>query len=195
VKVATFWKDETKFSLRYLRLRIGQSGTPGEQRTEKRLRSSPARLFILDRVLNAEALRVQALRVGSTSTENFVSSFASRPFKIVNGQKQGGMSRLLLRSRRRVLHVVAGPVDANTMLREAKWVVETTKKANGRKQERRRSIQSVCPQATPNGCGRSMRLVVEPVTSRFDRRAGRQQRPDLQRSVRQTAGPSCPRPD
>src|SRR5262249_39665027 len=29
----------------------------------------------------------------------------------------------------RVLHVIAGPVDAATMLREAKWVVETTKKA------------------------------------------------------------------
>jgi hypothetical protein len=29
----------------------------------------------------------------------------------------------------RVLHVVAGPVNADTMLREAKWVVETTKKA------------------------------------------------------------------
>ena len=28
-----------------------------------------------------------------------------------------------------MLHVVAGPVDAATMLREAKWVVETTKKA------------------------------------------------------------------
>ena len=28
-----------------------------------------------------------------------------------------------------MLHIVAGPVDAATMLREAKWVVETTKKA------------------------------------------------------------------
>src|SRR5205807_723652 len=29
----------------------------------------------------------------------------------------------------RVLHVIAGPVDAGTFVREAKWVVETTKKA------------------------------------------------------------------
>ena len=28
-----------------------------------------------------------------------------------------------------MLHVIAGPVDAATMLREAKWVVETTEKA------------------------------------------------------------------
>jgi len=39
------------------------------------------------------------------------------------------MSPLLLRPRRPVLHAVAGPVDAPTFLREAQWVVETTRKA------------------------------------------------------------------
>src|SRR5262249_2362066 len=49
---------------------------------------------------------------------------------IVGNQKQGGnVASYFCAPDGRVLHVVAGPVDANTLLREAKWVVETCKVA------------------------------------------------------------------
>src|SRR5205823_6871028 len=49
-------------------------------------------------------------------------------FKIVNGNKQGGnVAAYFCAPDGRVLHCVAGPVDAQTFLREAKWVVETAK--------------------------------------------------------------------
>ena len=68
--------------------------------------------------------------VGKFVNEYFVSSFQKvATFKIVNGQKQGGnVAAYFCAPDGRVLHVVAGPVDAPTMLREAKWVVETAKK-------------------------------------------------------------------
>jgi hypothetical protein len=69
--------------------------------------------------------------VGKYLNEHFASSYQKvATFQIVNGQKQGGnVAGYFCAPDGRVLHVVAGPVDAQTMLREAKWVVETTKKA------------------------------------------------------------------
>jgi hypothetical protein len=69
--------------------------------------------------------------VGKFLNEYFVSSFQKvGTFRIVNGQKQGGnVASYFCAPDGRVLHVVAGPVDAATLLREAKWVVEGTKKA------------------------------------------------------------------
>ncbi len=69
--------------------------------------------------------------VGKYINEYFVSSFQKvATFKIVNGQKQGGnVAAYFCAPDGRVLNVVAGPVDAATMLREAKWTVETAKKA------------------------------------------------------------------
>jgi hypothetical protein len=69
--------------------------------------------------------------VGKYVNEYFVSSFQKvATFRIVGGQKQGGnVASYFCAPDGRVLHVIAGPVDANTMLREARWVVETTKKA------------------------------------------------------------------
>ena len=59
--------------------------------------------------------------VGKYLNEYFVSSFQKvATFNIVGNQKQGGnVASVLLRPDGRVLHVVAGPVDAATMLREA----------------------------------------------------------------------------
>ena len=79
-------------------------------------------------------MRVNALaneEVGKYLNEHFVSSFQKvATFKIVNGQKQGGnVASYFCAPDGRVLHVIAGPVDAGTMLREAKWVVDTTKRA------------------------------------------------------------------
>ncbi len=69
--------------------------------------------------------------VGKYLNEYFCSSFQKvATFKIVGGQKQGGnVASYFCAPDGRVLHAVAGPVDANTLLREAKWVVENAKKA------------------------------------------------------------------
>ena len=79
-------------------------------------------------------MRVNALAnpaVGKYVNEYFCSSFQKvATFKIVGKAKQGGnVATYFCAPDGRVLHCIAGPVDANTMLREAKWVVETTQKA------------------------------------------------------------------
>src|SRR6185436_1676250 len=62
---------------------------------------------------------------------NFCSSFQKvATFKIVGGAKQGGnVATYFCAPDGRVLHVIAGPVDAPTFLKEAKWVVDTTRAA------------------------------------------------------------------
>ena len=69
--------------------------------------------------------------VGKYVNEHFSSSFQKvATFKIVGGAKQGGnVAAYFCAPDGRVLHAIAGPVDAPTFLREAKWVVDTTKKA------------------------------------------------------------------
>ncbi len=67
--------------------------------------------------------------VGKYCNEYFVSSYQKvATFKIVNGQKQdGNVAAYFCAPDGRVLHCVAGPVDAQTFLNEAKWTVETAK--------------------------------------------------------------------
>jgi hypothetical protein len=69
--------------------------------------------------------------VGKFVNDNFCSSFQKvATFKIVGGAKQeGNVAAYFCAPDGRVLHAVAGPVDAATFLREAQWVVETTRKA------------------------------------------------------------------
>lgn len=69
--------------------------------------------------------------VGAYINKHFVSSFQKvATFQIVNGQKQGGnVASYFCAPDGRVLHCVAGPVDAATMLREARWVVDSVRKA------------------------------------------------------------------
>jgi hypothetical protein len=69
--------------------------------------------------------------VGKYLNENFVSSFQKvATFRIVGGAKQGGnVASYFCAPDGRVLHVIPGPVNAATMLRESKWVVDTTEKA------------------------------------------------------------------
>jgi hypothetical protein len=69
--------------------------------------------------------------VGKYLNEHFVSSFQKvGTFRIAGGQKQGGnVSAYFCAPDGRVLHVVAGPVTADVLLHEAKWVVESTKNA------------------------------------------------------------------
>ena len=69
--------------------------------------------------------------VGKFINEYFCSSYQKvATFKIVNGQKQGGnVASYFCAPDGRVLHCVAGPVDAATFLREARWVVDKAKQA------------------------------------------------------------------
>jgi hypothetical protein len=63
-------------------------------------------------------------QVGNYLNRHFVSGFQKvGAFRIVAGQKQGGnVAAYFCTPDGRVLHVVAGPVDADTLLREARWV-------------------------------------------------------------------------
>ena len=70
-------------------------------------------------------------QVGGYLNEHFVSSFLKvGTFTIANGNKQGGnVATYFCLPDGSVLQAIAGPVDAATMLREARWVVETRKLA------------------------------------------------------------------
>ncbi|HYF00463.1 MAG TPA: hypothetical protein VEJ18_16205 [Planctomycetota bacterium] len=69
--------------------------------------------------------------VGRFINRHFVSSFQKvATFRIVGGQKQGGnVAAYFCAPDGRVLHGIAGPVDAATMLREARWVVDRVRDA------------------------------------------------------------------
>jgi hypothetical protein len=69
--------------------------------------------------------------VGNYLNAHFVASYQKvGTFRIVNGQKQGGnVASYFCTSSGLVLHAVAGPVNADVMLREARWVVESMKLA------------------------------------------------------------------
>jgi hypothetical protein len=69
--------------------------------------------------------------VGAYLDKHFVCSFQKiGTFRLVNGTKQGGnVASYFCTPSGNVLDAIAGPVDAATMLREARWVVETRKMA------------------------------------------------------------------
>jgi hypothetical protein len=69
--------------------------------------------------------------IGDYLNDRFVSTYQKvGTFRIANGQKQGGnVASYFCTPDGGVLHAIAGPVDANTLLREARWVVETRKMA------------------------------------------------------------------
>jgi hypothetical protein len=69
--------------------------------------------------------------VGRYVGAHFVSSFQKvATFKIVRGAKQGGnVASYFCTPAGEVVHAIAGPVDAATFLREARWAVETFKLA------------------------------------------------------------------
>jgi len=105
--------------------------------------------------------------VGKYLNEYFVSSFQKvATFRIVNGvQKQGGnVASYFCAPDGRVLHVVAGPVDAATMLREAKWVVVTTKKAMEESKGDGATFKAYFRKVHAERLRREHGLVVEPVT-------------------------------
>ena len=104
--------------------------------------------------------------VGKYLNEYYVSSFQKvATFKIVNGQKQGGnVAAYFCAPDGRVLHVVAGPVDATTFLNEARWVVETTKKALAESSNDGGRFKAYFRKAHADRLRTEHGLVVEPVT-------------------------------
>jgi hypothetical protein len=104
--------------------------------------------------------------VGKYLNEYFVSGFQKvGTFKIVNQQKQGGnVAAYFCAPDGRVLHCIAGPVDAGTMLRESKWVVETTKKAMEEAKGDGSKFKAIFRKAHAERLKNEHGLVVEPVT-------------------------------
>ena len=69
--------------------------------------------------------------MGKYLNAHFVSSYQKvATFTLAGDQKQGGnVASYFCTPEGRVLHAVAGPADAPTFLREARWVVEAYKMA------------------------------------------------------------------
>jgi len=106
------------------------------------------------------------VKTGKYLNEYFVSSFQKvGTFRIVNGQKQGGnVAAYFCAPDGRVLHVVAGPVDGPTLLREAQWVVETTKKAMADAKDDGGKFKAYFRKAHAERLRQEHGLTVEPVT-------------------------------
>jgi hypothetical protein len=104
--------------------------------------------------------------VGKFLNENFVCSFQKvATFRIVNGQKQGGnVASYFCAPDGRVLHIVAGPVDAATLLHEAKWVVDTTEKAMDECKDDGVKFKAFFRKAHAERLKNEHGLTVEPVT-------------------------------
>jgi hypothetical protein len=104
--------------------------------------------------------------VGKYLTEHFVSSFQKvATFRIVGKQKQGGnVASYFCAPDGRVLHVIAGPVNAQTLLKEAKWVVETATKAVKDSKGDGAKFKAIMRTAHAARVRTEYGLVVEPVT-------------------------------
>jgi hypothetical protein len=104
--------------------------------------------------------------VGKYVNENFVSAFQKvATFKIVGGQKQGGnVATYFCAPDGRVLHIIAGPVDAATFLAEAKWTVETAKKGIEECKDDGAKFKAYMRKAHADKLRAEAGLVVEPVT-------------------------------
>ena len=104
--------------------------------------------------------------VGQFLNEHFVSAFQKvGTFRIVNGQKQGGnVASYFCAQDGLVLHAVAGPVNAKTLLKEAKWVVETARHALKETEEQGTSFKAQLRRAHAERLRSEHGLVVSPVT-------------------------------
>jgi hypothetical protein len=104
--------------------------------------------------------------VGKYINKYFVSSFQKvATFRIVGKQKQGGnVATYFCAPDGRVLHVVAGPVNAKTMLHEAKWLVETAEAAIKECKGDGGKFKAIFRTAHAKKLKAETGLVVEPVT-------------------------------
>jgi hypothetical protein len=115
--------------------------------------------------------------VGAFINKHFVSSFQKvATFQIVNGQKQGGnVASYFCAPDGRVLHCVAGPVNAATMLREASWVVDSVKKAMEESKKTEVPFKTLFRRWHADRLRQEHGLVIEPAT--FDAPAPREDDP------------------
>lgn len=115
--------------------------------------------------------------VGAFLNKNFVSSFQKvATFQIVNGQKQGGnVASYFCAPDGRVLHCVAGPVDAATLLREATWVVESVRRATEESRKTEVSFKALFRRYHAERLRKEHGLVVEPAV--FDAPSSRDDDP------------------
>lgn len=104
--------------------------------------------------------------VGQYVNDHFCTSFQKvATFKIVGGAKQGGnVASYFCAPDGRVLHIIAGPVDAATFLREAKWVVETTKYAIKEAKGDGGTFKAILRKAHAKKLSDETGIAVEPVT-------------------------------
>jgi len=104
--------------------------------------------------------------VGKYVNEYFVASFQKvGTFRIVGGAKQGGnVAAYFCAPDGRVLHCVAGPVNADRMLQDAKWVVETAKTAIKESKGEGGKFKAIFREAHARRLKDVYGLVVEPVT-------------------------------
>jgi len=104
--------------------------------------------------------------VGKYLEEHFVSSFQKvATFRIVGQQKQGGnVASYFCAPDGRVLHVIPGPVDAPTLLREARWVVATATKAVDDSKGDGAAFKALIRKAHADKLRTEYGLVVQPVT-------------------------------
>lgn len=105
-------------------------------------------------------------KVGEYVDKYFVSAFQRvGTFKIVGKQKQGGnVACYFCAPDGRVLHTIAGPVNAQQFLVEAKWVVETTEKAIKEAKGDGGKFKIYMRTAHAEKLKRDHGLVVEPIT-------------------------------
>jgi hypothetical protein len=104
--------------------------------------------------------------VGKYLNEHFVSSFQKvATFRIVGQQKQGGnVASYFCAPDGRVLHVVAGPVNAAQLLREAQWVVAITERAMTEAKGDGAAFKAIFRKAHADRLRTEHGLVVQPVT-------------------------------
>lgn len=105
-------------------------------------------------------------KVGEFVNKYFVCAFQRvGTFKIVGKQKQGGnVASYFCAPDGRVLHAVAGPVDAATFLRESKWIVETATKAIEDSKGDGGKFKVIMRTAHADKLRREHGLTVEPIT-------------------------------
>lgn len=104
--------------------------------------------------------------VGKYLNEHFVSTFQKvGTFRIVGRAKQGGnVASYFCAQDGRVLHVVAGPVNAATLLREAQWVVKSAEKALAENKKSGKSIRDQFRALHAERLRQEHGLAIEPVT-------------------------------
>jgi hypothetical protein len=113
-------------------------------------------------------------QVGKYVNENFVASFQKvATFRIVGGQKQGGnVATYFCAPDGRVLHVIPGPVDAGTFLRESKWVVDSAHKALEESKKTGQQFKAIFRRLHAAKLKSETGLIVEAVTSDPDANTG-----------------------